>query len=61
MPIRSMPRSVTAGPARHCAAGQIPEAFRPTGHIFYGQRVVDVDDALPIGSGHKNASEKIGI
>ena len=43
------------------APSQIPEAFRPTCHIFYGQRVVDVDDGLPKWSGHKNASEKIGV
>ena len=43
------------------AAGEIPEAFRPTCHIFYGQRVVDVDDDLPKWSGHKNASERIGV
>jgi len=42
------------------ATDEIPEAFRPTCHIFYGQRVVDVDDGLPKWSGHKNASERIG-
>ncbi|MEA2625896.1 MAG: hypothetical protein QOD06_1941 [Candidatus Binatota bacterium] len=42
------------------AKGEIPEAFRPTCHIFYGQRVADVDDGLPKWSGHKNASEQIG-
>lgn len=41
------------------AKGQVPEAFRPTCHIFYGQRVVDVDDGLPKWSGHKNASVEI--
>ena len=43
------------------APSQIPEAFRPTCHIFYGQRVVEVDDGLPKWSRHKNASEKIGV
>ena len=43
------------------AKGEIPEAFRPTCHIFYGQRVVDVDDGLPKWSGHKNASDKIDV
>lgn len=33
-----------------------PAAFRPTCHIFYGARVVDVDDGLPKWSGHKNTS-----
>lgn len=41
------------------AKGEVPEAFRPTCHIFYGQRVVDVDDGLPKWSGHKNASVEI--
>ena len=41
-------------------AAAFPEAFRPTCHIFYGQRVVDVADGLPKWSGHKNASERIG-
>jgi hypothetical protein len=34
----------------------VPEAFRPTCHIFYGSRVVDVDDDLPKWSGHKDNS-----
>ncbi len=42
-------------------AGKVPEAFRPTCHIFYGQRAVDVDDGLPKWSGHKNASDRIGV
>jgi hypothetical protein len=42
------------------AKGEIPEAFRLACHIFYGQRVVDVDDGLPKWSGHNNASEQIG-
>ena len=37
----------------------IPEAFRPTCHLFYGQRVVDVCDDLPKWSGHKNQSERL--
>jgi hypothetical protein len=41
--------------------GELPEAFRPTCHIFYGQRVVDMADGLPKWSGHKNASERIGV
>jgi hypothetical protein len=42
-------------------AGEVPEAFRPTCHIFYGQRVVDVPDGLPKWSGHKNSSDQIGV
>jgi hypothetical protein len=41
------------------AKGEVPEAFRPTCHLFDGQRVVDVDDGLPKWSGHKNASVEI--
>ena len=43
------------------ANSEIRKAFRPTCHIFYGQRVIDVDDRLPKRSGHKNASDRIGI
>ncbi len=35
----------------------IPAAFRPTCHIFYGLRVVDIDDTLPKWSGHKAYSQ----
>ena len=35
---------------------QVPKAFRPTCHIFYGMRAVDVDDGLPKWSGHKDES-----
>lgn len=35
---------------------RIPAAFRPTCHIFYGLRVVDVDDDLPKWAGHKDRS-----
>jgi hypothetical protein len=38
-------------------AGEVPKAFQPTCHIFYGQRVVDMADGLPKWSAHKNASE----
>ena len=33
-----------------------PDSFKPTCHIFYGMRVVDVRDDLPRWSGHKNHS-----
>lgn len=35
---------------------RVPEAFRPTCHIFYGMRVIDVVDGLPKWSGHKEQS-----
>jgi hypothetical protein len=38
---------------------KVPEAFRPTCHIFYGSRVIDISDDLPKWSGHKNHSERI--
>lgn len=37
----------------------LPRVFRPTCHIFYGSRVVDVDDDLPKWSGHKDASTRL--
>lgn len=37
----------------------IPEAFRPTCHIFYGSRVVEVCDDLPKWAGHKNHSQRL--
>ena len=37
----------------------VPDSFRPTCHIFYGNRVVDVDDDLPKWSGHKNKSMRV--
>ena len=38
---------------------RIPDAFRPTCHIFYESRVVDVADDLPRWAGHKNRSERL--
>ncbi len=38
----------------HCA--EVPDSFKPTCHIFYGTRVVDILDDLPKWSGHKNHS-----
>ena len=35
----------------------VPEAFRPTCHIFYAQRVLDMQDGLPKWAGHKEQSE----
>lgn len=38
---------------------RIPIAFRPTCHIFYGARVMDVDDGLPKWSGHEGRSTRL--
>jgi len=35
----------------------VPEAFRPSCHIFYAQRVIDVSDGLPKWRGHKDRSQ----
>jgi hypothetical protein len=35
---------------------QVPEAFRPSCHIFYGMGVMDIVDELPKWSGHKDKS-----
>ncbi len=40
--------------------GRIPKAFRPSCHIFYDLRVVDLDDDLPKWSGHKGSSVLVG-
>ena len=39
-------------------ASRVPESFRPTCHIFYNLRVVDMNDDLPKWSGHKNHSDR---
>jgi hypothetical protein len=36
---------------------RIPESFKPTCHLFYGSRVIDIQDDLPKWSGHKNHSQ----
>jgi hypothetical protein len=36
---------------------KVPTKFKPTCHIFYGMRVIDINDDLPKWSGHKNHSE----
>jgi len=38
----------------------IPRAFKPTCHIFYSMRVVDINDDLPKWSGHKHSSDRLG-
>lgn len=35
---------------------EVPDAFKPTCHIFYRMRVMDIADGLPKWSGHKNKS-----
>jgi hypothetical protein len=37
----------------------VPEAFRPSCHIFYGSRMMDIHDDLPKWSGHKNHSDRL--
>ena len=36
-----------------------PPAFAPTCHIFYGARVVDMNDRLPKWAGHKGKSARL--
>ncbi len=38
------------------SAPKLPEPFKPTCHIYYGTRMIDVNDDLPKWSGHKNES-----
>ena len=38
---------------------QIPDAFKPSCHIFYEQRVIDVKDGKPKWSKHQDQSELI--
>ena len=38
---------------------QIPQAFRPTCHIFYASRVLDMNDGLPKWAGHSGSSERL--
>ena len=40
--------------------GSTPLSFKPTSHIFYGQRKLDVNDPLPKWAGHKEKSERLG-
>lgn len=45
-----------AFPALFNFGAAVPEAFRPTCHIFYGPRSMDVMDDLPKWSGHRDKS-----
>ena len=38
---------------------KVPAPFKPTCHIFYSLRVVDINDDLPKWSGHKNYSDRL--
>nr|WP_321399146.1 GFA family protein [uncultured Desulfobacter sp.] len=35
----------------------VPKAFKPTCHLFYGSRAIEIQDNLPKWSGHKNHSQ----
>lgn len=35
---------------------RLPDAFKPSCHIFYGQRIIDVKDGKPKFEGHKDQS-----
>ncbi|WDP88815.1 MAG: GFA family protein [Desulfobacter sp.] len=37
----------------------VPDSFKPTCHIFYGARVIEIQDNLPKWSGHKNHSRRL--
>lgn len=38
------------------ADAEVPEPFRPTCHIFYAARIMDIHDDLPKWAGHKEQS-----
>lgn len=38
---------------------RVPVSFRPTCHIFYGSRIIDINDDLPKWSGHKDYSDRL--
>jgi hypothetical protein len=38
---------------------ETPDSFKPSCHIFYGQRVIDIRDHLPKWSGHKDDSIRL--
>jgi hypothetical protein len=42
-------------------SGLLPAAFQPNCHIFYGQRVVDLNDGLPKWTGHKDKSSLLDL
>lgn len=38
---------------------EMPDSFKPTCHLFYDQRVIDIHDNLPKWAGHKNHSARL--
>ncbi len=38
---------------------EVPAKFKPTCHIFYCMRIIDMNDVLPKWSGHKNNSVRL--
>jgi hypothetical protein len=38
---------------------EVPDAFRPTCHIFYAARTLEMDDGLPKWSGHSGSSTRL--
>ncbi|WDP84760.1 MAG: GFA family protein [Desulfobacter sp.] len=38
---------------------KVPDPFKPTCHLFYGNRVIDLQDDLPKWAGHKNHSTRL--
>jgi hypothetical protein len=38
---------------------EVPDSFKPSCHIFYGMRVMDIWDELPKWSGHQNLSSRL--
>jgi len=40
-------------------ATNVPASFKPTCHIFYSLRVMDIDDDLPKWSGHRHHSNRL--
>lgn len=39
--------------------GVVPAAFKPSCHIFYGSRVVDIHDGAPKFAGQKGHSKQL--
>ena len=37
----------------------VPKNFKPTCHVFYSMRVININDDLPKWSGHKNKSMQL--
>lgn len=39
---------------------RVPRSFKPTCHIFYAARTLDMNDGLPKWAGHSEASARLG-